>query len=60
MPKNKHFLQRAATSRRGKKEVYMNKKAKIVGMGIICLLMVIGASLYAVKFNDSRLVVPME
>lgn len=60
MSKNKHFLQRAATSRRGKKEVYMNKKAKIVGMGIICLLMVIGASLYAVKFNDSRLVVPME
>lgn len=29
-------------------------------MGIVCLLMVIGASWYAVTFNDSRLVVPME
>ncbi len=48
-----------------KKEV-KEKEAKkknvriIIGMGIVCLLMVIGASWYAVTFNDSRLVVPME
>ncbi|MDE7324636.1 MAG: DUF3796 domain-containing protein [Lachnospiraceae bacterium] len=39
----------------------MKKKVKIIiGLGVVCLLMVLGASWYAVTFNDSRLVVPME
>lgn len=39
----------------------MNKQVKrIAGFGVACLLLLIGACWYAVTYNDSRLVVPME
>lgn len=44
----------------GEKETKKKNVKIIIGLGIVCLLMVIGASWYAVTFNDSRLVMPME
>lgn len=39
----------------------MSKKAKIlIGCGIFCILLILLSSWYAVQFNDSRLVAPMD
>ena len=39
----------------------MHKRAKLwIGSGIFCVLMLLASSWYAVTYNDSRLVVPMD
>ncbi len=39
----------------------MKKRAKfLIGWGILCVLLLLASSWYAVTFNDSRLVVPMD
>lgn len=37
-----------------------NKAKILIGCGIFCVLCILVSSWYAVKFNDSRLVVPMD
>ena len=37
-----------------------NKAKNLIGCGIFCVLCILVSSWYAVKFNDSRLVVPMD
>ena len=37
-----------------------NKAKILIGCGIFCVLHILVSSWYAVKFNDSRLVVPMD
>lgn len=37
-----------------------NKAKILIGCGIFCVLLILVSSWYAVKFNDSRLVVPMD
>lgn len=38
----------------------MNKKTKIIVIGVFCLLFLLGSVAYSVAFNDSRLVEPMD
>lgn len=37
-----------------------NKAKILIGLGIFCVLLILASSWYAVNFNDSRLVVPMD